>query len=511
MKQFLTGMLAILLLCTFTVSALADAKEDAYTTIVQYYEQMESAEDDEEAIAALNNIVWYYKKKETLLADYKNAVQYYHYAAGRIAYEQGQNDEAYNHFKKIPEEFGNGTGFYLRFSEAMLKIELKDYGPAIELLKEAQVLTDSPAECIRLIDECKELYKAKLVEDGDSCCKNGQHEQAREIFQLMMEYDDISFQIVGKQKYDACLTHGGLSEEEKQQQEDYSNAQKAFNEGKYDEAAALFNKLTGADAYPDSQQWFDFCQVILIIREADQSESKGYISQAKEKIQEAQQKLNALTQSGFEPATPILAYCDARQKELRNMRQAAEDAYNELLGVMDSTERLNRLRNGVSLPTQAPDTSLPDTMKPIPAKTKRKTKLYFSPDRNSIYKGFTINEGSQFGICAKYEKGNDKWWLLEIETNQGPIRLWTVNNGLIIRKTDSEPPEIMKSGSVKFLTQSTTLMLGPGDQYHYLQGFTLTKNTKVTAYEQEGIYTLICVTDSSKNNYCGWVPTRILK
>ena len=299
---------------------------------------------------------------------------------------------------------------------------------------------------------------------------------------------------------------GLLFQPELDQADLYDSALIHVRERKLEEARAQFQQL---GPFIDSAQWVKYCDGLLLIQKANQLESQGYILQANDEIRNAQALFSELKkdkngfsdffrgsgeQQLYESPEDLCRYCDARQAEYSSINngetysQTALDLYHELIGIEDSEERYERIRNRIPIPTQVP---VPVPLPPIPAHAEESISVYLGPSlRYKILDGgiLQVNEKTELYICGT--EGN--YYLLEARTDKGLIRCWASKSSVRNDQPGSSPQKV---GQARYkhnyvLLRASQAYYGPGDAY-LKTDLIIDKGTKVTGYETEGEYTMI--------------------
>lgn len=274
----------------------------------------------------------------------------------------------------------------------------------------------------------------------------------------------------------------------------------------YEEALALFEQL---GAFADSANWKSYCAGMVAIRKAGELEKQGYIAEAKDEIQRAMQLFEFLSPIDFnQNSKRLYTYCLARTYELSRMDQKALDLFSELIGVEDSGERYDRLLHGIPLPTQAPSHEVPPVLHPIAAHVNETISTYLGPGpKYMVQEIVKVNKKTKLGICGK----ESSYYLIEVQTKKGLIRCWAPAH-LIQRDESASEPRVGAKNKKRScsLLETAQAYYGPGEQYSAADTL-IEKGTKVTAYEAEGLYTMIeCSLANQEKPVRVWVRTECL-
>ena len=279
----------------------------------------------------------------------------------------------------------------------------------------------------------------------------------------------------------------------------YNIGRDYFSWGMYREAMEAFQK---SGSYKDSVSWAKYTEGFVEIEEADGMEEKGYLTDAETHIGTARRLFQRLSTQSFEDSANMEKYCRAREFHMTGKIQSALDLYAEIPMTMDSWERYDDITSGKALPTQAPVSSVPDRFLNISAYAVKKMNTYMGP--GSMYqeqKVTAVRSGTEFSICAKEEN----YYLIEIETEKGRIRCWGPTL-FIHREEKTEVPDIGK-GRKAYIIEAVEGTYGPGEEY-LKTGIILPDGLKVTAYTEEGHYTMVEFTLQETDRPARvWVPT----
>ncbi len=285
----------------------------------------------------------------------------------------------------------------------------------------------------------------------------------------------------------------------------YETARVYVQLGMLQEALSEFQRIP---SYADSLHWSYYCSARLALQEADTLEASGYLVRAEEKINEASRVFAPLAASQFEDTEKLVTYCSARLYQLRGLRQYALDLFQQLFGVLDSDRRYFDLINGVALPTQAPDDVLSPVLTSYPAQAAGKIKAYAGPGSGyTTVPGIRLQEGTALRVCAK----DGAYYLNEAETKKGLVRFWTVDYKITPESALPELPVLSPYGEEGFVMKDAAALLGPGEGYRDAE-LVLKRGTKVTAFLQEDLYTMIeYQAEGAKKKTRVWVLTECLQ
>ncbi len=254
-------------------------------------------------------------------------------------------------------------------------------------------------------------------------------------------------------------------------------------EMEYERALEIFEQL---GAYSDSSHWKLYCMGKIAIQNANELEKSGFIREAKEEIQRAISYYEFLSPIDFnENSRKLYDYCNARLDEYGNkgISQSALDKYAALIGTEDSMERFLRLQQGIPLPTQVPYTV---TLGAVPAYTESEIETLMGPGKRYAHQETVqVNQYTRISICGK----ESDYYLIEVQTGRERLRCWALARKI---QTDyqSPIPRVGQNGWKSTLKKSVQASYGPGEQYTKTT-YTIPKGTVVTAYEAEGLYTMI--------------------
>ena len=273
--------------------------------------------------------------------------------------------------------------------------------------------------------------------------------------------------------------------------------------GNYEKALELFELL---GSYADSPNWRLYCMGMIAIQTANELEAEGYINNAREEIERAISYFEFLSPIDFNGnSANLYTYCNARLDEYSSngVSQSALDKYAKLVGTEDSMDRYLRLMKGEVLPTQAPYTVALST---IPASAESNIETLWGPGKKYMRQEIVqVNQTTLISICGK----ENDYYLLEIQTDQYTLRCWALTRKI---KPDisAKIPWIGENGWKSTLSKTVEAYYGPGQQY--LQApYILNEGTVVTAYESEGLYTMIeYLPDYSGKPVRLWVPSNAL-
>ena len=270
--------------------------------------------------------------------------------------------------------------------------------------------------------------------------------------------------------------------------------------GMYKNALEQFSSISG---YADSGSWRFYCQGMIEIQNADDFEGIGYISDAVSCVDTALRYFEMLANISFEDSESLKKYCTARRYELKGLSQTALDLYAGLLGVLDSGDRYWNIVGGKALPTQAPISTVPPVLTPIPAHVTRKASTYFGPGDSYLEQTLvSVSADKTVGVCGR----EGSYYLIEMTSSTGKLRAWAPTIR-IQRDADGAIAEVAASSKKATVTQAAEALYGPGKDY-ISSGVTLAEGQAVTAFESEGFYTMIEYADKSSGKALRlWFPT----
>jgi len=261
-------------------------------------------------------------------------------------------------------------------------------------------------------------------------------------------------------------------------------------------------QFTAVGAYKDSVSWQFYCQGMIGIENANSFEQLGYLSDATAQVEAAGKYFEILSNSAFRDSERIKRYLSARRYELKGLTQSALDIYAGLLDVLDSGERYLRLLKGTPLPTQAPVVTLPERLTAYPAHIVRKAVSYFGPgDRYAEQTAVALRSDMAVSILGR----EDSYYLVEFDSPAGKLRAWVPTIRVRRDGTGTEPEVGGKGKSARVINAAEGLR-GPGNEYAK-SGVTLTAGQMVTAFEAEGLYTMIEAADAAGRRMRLWLPT----
>lgn len=214
----LGGMLfmASLCLCLFIGKAFAAATvQTDYEAIVNEYAEAVHAETVQEALSHLELLRAYYEQpgRAQALETYEkgNALVYYTYAKGMIAFEQEDYYTAWQEFERLQgtqvvSSLANipelpDTTYYYQFSLAMLHWKYGDYESAFAALESARTAAGASATACM---EAKEQLSKAIKQEASFCCSQGNHQRAQAYYQLYIQYVN---QFEGRMLLNECEQH----------------------------------------------------------------------------------------------------------------------------------------------------------------------------------------------------------------------------------------------------------------------------------------------------------------
>ncbi len=268
----------------------------------------------------------------------------------------------------------------------------------------------------------------------------------------------------------------------------------------YDEAYRLFGEIK---TYQDGSRWYMYCEGMVFIGDANNEESQGLLSDAIKHICDAKNDFERLSKLNFEDSDKLFVYCKAREYELKHMNQNALDLYySELSGVLDSDERLIRLRNGIPLPTQAPIEQFPPRYERIKAHATQTIAILTGPGNDYVKQDMAkVNANSEIYIVGR--EGN--YLMMEVVTDEGLLRFWT-NSIRIIRDELTQEITLSSNPRTSYINSDSEAFFGPGEDYQSA-GFILQKGTRIIMYDQEEEYTLVEIEFTNQKKMRVWVAT----
>ena len=275
-----------------------------------------------------------------------------------------------------------------------------------------------------------------------------------------------------------CYASSSLSVDK---QSIYEEAILLVSWGEYAEALYL---LEQAKNFSDSNKWADYCRGMIAIETANEYEKVGYRDKAISSLKDAVYRFSILPVSQFPDSEKLIRYCNARCNQLNGLFQPALDEYAELVGILDSYERMKNLY--IPLPTQVPKNVLPAFLPLIPAKAVKKINTYLGPGNNYSEQNYIeINQDSDISICGREQD----YFLIEIITENGKLRLWAPTLR-IVRTEDKPEPQIGSKSRKALILRDTKTFMGPGIDYIESE-IMIKKGEKVLAYDTEGEFTMI--------------------
>ena len=473
-----------------------------HEAIEEAYQEAMAATKKSDVVDCLNRLIGYYEQtpsRKASLDKFGFARYYLWYAKGRVAFEEGDFDTAYEYFNDIvnaPEvTFLEDARFFYCFSLCEEYIALEEYENALDRLAEARGAMpvdenyqyNYSAKCNDEHNKIKEI----MVQKAQEACSKGNHEKAQAIYAV---YRDKINAVKGQRYINECIEH---SSKPTWEEETYQAGMKWVEDGDYARALTCFEQIP---KYSDSKQWQTYCQALLEIGQANELEMTGDLDIAEKHIQEARECFRQLEKNGFKEASDLMLYCDARRYELHGMRQPAIDIYSELYGVLDSRERPK------PLPTQVPRMRIPDRLPRVPAHAARTIKVYAGPgtDYEEI-RTVRVTSSDQLWICGK----KDSWFLLEVQTDGKLMRVWA--SAIRVERDAEEPVEPqIKSKEKRVMPQKNTQAYwGPGEEYEAYG--TVLKGTRAVLILEEDIYSMIEIkSNESDAMIIVWVRTEDL-
>ena len=273
--------------------------------------------------------------------------------------------------------------------------------------------------------------------------------------------------------------------------------------GLYEKALEQFEQIKG---FSDSNSWANYCRGMVAIQTADTLEGSGHIKEAGIALEKASQYFSLLSALQFNDSEQLYKYCNARRFQLGGLKQPALDEFKNLSGVLDSDERFFAILNNIPLPTQAPIEEIASPLPQIACHAAKRVDVFWGPGNEYLKNNkIQINAESSLCICGQ-EKS---YYLLETTGKDGKIRIWgpTVR---IVRDVDQEVPQIGKKSRSVYVLADAEARMGPGEDY-IRSGIQLKKGEKVTAFEDEGRYTMIEYKDMNVSKPIRvWFPTEYL-
>ena len=253
----------------------------------------------------------------------------------------------------------------------------------------------------------------------------------------------------------------------------------------YELALELFENKE-LDSYADCSNWRMYCTGMAAIRKANDLEAEGHIREAEAEIRQALSIFEYLSPIDFNGNSGNLyTYCIARMDEYGSTEfpQKAFDLYAKLNGTEDSAERYFRLMRGGTLPTQAPYTV---TLGVVPAHAKSSIETLLGPAKK--YMPQAILQVDQFvDLCICGKEG--EYYLIEVRKDEICLRCWALARR-IQADAAGDIPRVGVNGRKSTVEKLSQAYYGPGEEYAKFD-YTISAGTIVTAYEAEGMYTMI--------------------
>lgn len=248
--------------------------------------------------------------------------------------------------------------------------------------------------------------------------------------------------------------------------------------------ADAMEAFTQADDFEDSKTLLVFCRGMVLLKEADEFEKKGYLSDMSACLDKTEDYFNLLSGIEYGESKKYLRYIQARRYEAKGLTQKALDMYAELFGICDSDERYLRLKDGIVIqPVMTPAVSQ-NTLNLISAQVYQETNTYDGPGSSYRKDAIIITPDMPVSIVGQ----SGEWYLVETFYDKYKVRLW-IPKIRAMRKESAEPflLEINASG---IINSETELYYGPGQEYLSM-GIVLQRNMLVSIIAEDGIYTLI--------------------
>ena len=275
----------------------------------------------------------------------------------------------------------------------------------------------------------------------------------------------------------------------------YEEAKAHIVWGEYEEALQKFQQLSEIPGDTPARRaeitsWIKYCSGMIALHTATELENQGYIKEARQQVETARSFFMYLTSSDSDfngNSKKLYAYCEARLYELDRLNYTALNAFAKILEVEDSYERFTRLSKGDALPTQVPVNEIPSVLPPIAAHLNIQVNAYYGPGTSyaAVPNTILINAETKLDIRGREQS----YYMIEIQTNSGKMRCW-VNNYRVMRDEDTKVPSVGKKAKSRRMIRTETPSYGPGDDYAKAD-FTIAKGVVVSAFEEEGLYTLI--------------------
>lgn len=508
MKWLLRGFLGIFVVCMFFLplsAAEASIEEEDYDALRTLLQDALGEETDNEKVEiGFSNIVRYYEAHERSIKKYKDADYIYKYAKGRLLFDDGNYEEAYLCFHNLPAEFYDGANmsFYAVFCEAYLAFEsalesntVEEFQIAMDGFAEAKEMTDSPSLCDEMIAECEMKCFEMLRGKAENLCSKGKHDEAQKVFELIISFPNKLYSLKGVALKKNCIAHSTSA-----LAEIYDYAVYYMTQGDYEKAVESFQK---AAPYGDSNKHIVYCQGMIYIEQANENEKKGY--KANKEIEAAKSAFMQLQDDEYEGANKLYKYAIARECEMNEFFQQAENLYSELVGVLDSNERLKLIKEGKRK-------HLVDFEKPSLSKwegptahVNRTVDLYAGPGKEYAQeKNYKVNAESDFILCAQ----EDDFYLIEIEVGEKKARFWVVKNRVFYDDTSAMLNDCGKKKAVSYTLLDSDVCYGPGEEYMKREEH-LQMGQSVTVYEAEDEYSMVEYVKNEKK-YRGWILTESL-
>ncbi len=246
--------------------------------------------------------------------------------------------------------------------EEALKVfsSIKDFSDAAGKAKEAQGLIDSRktyneavlAENIGNYDVAKSKYES-IGDFSDAEAKAAEMQQylyledANKLIQK--EEYEAALKIIDNLTIEAAASIKTDAEQKLQQQKDYRSAQTLEKSGKYAEAKAAYDEMTGykdADARSaEMQRYLDYAAAAEL-RNAGEFEKAKEAFEALGNFRDAAEQMAAM-QGKIDESNKQKAYEAARSLENEKQYEAALKAYTNLGGFLDSKDRAQEMSNWV--------------------------------------------------------------------------------------------------------------------------------------------------------------------
>lgn len=179
--------------------------EDDYAEIKACYDSAVelSSYQPKKALEELQEIVRIYEGNKEL-EYFMDATEYYSYAKGRIAVENGQYAEAAGYFAYCSDTLYEKNA-YVMFAQGMQYLARKDYERAASCLTAARSCRELSSLANRNLQTCNSQYFEALMQDGAQSCAQGEHEQAMEHYAKAM--DLVPTDATAQTAYQNCRKH----------------------------------------------------------------------------------------------------------------------------------------------------------------------------------------------------------------------------------------------------------------------------------------------------------------